>query len=277
MTDNLSPALPWTDAIETLLLPLTRYQRIGLITDVDGTISPIVPRPEDARITPRSRDLLAALVPHLVLVGVISGRAAADVRRRVGLDKLVYTGNHGLERWQNGQVEVVPTVLPYRPALTAAAGEILLQLQPGMQLEDKGATLSIHYRRTPDPDAIQQQYTPIMEQVAAQHGLKLVSGRMLYELRPPIAIDKGVAFRDLVSEFRLDAALFAGDDTTDADALRAARDLREQGTCFAVGIGVTADETPQSVLDAADVLVSGVTGMEDLLDWLLNAVSASST
>ncbi|HEX2621148.1 MAG TPA: hypothetical protein VHL11_13395, partial [Phototrophicaceae bacterium] len=97
-----------------------------------------------------------------------------------------------------------------------------------------------------------------------------------YELRPPIAINKGTVFNDLINTYRLDAAIFIGDDTTDVDALRVTRVMRDQGKCFALGIGVESDGTPPTVLEAADVLVIGVSGVEELLEWLVNALDASS-
>ncbi len=270
--------MDWQEAKDTLLHPLLSAARLGLVTDVDGTISPIVERPEDAQVTPRSRELLAALSRRLALVAAVSGRAAADVQARVGLPGLVYVGNHGLERWANGQVQITPAVLPYRPALQAALHDAEALAQPGMQLEDKGATASIHYRRTADPAAAAARLAPALTALAAKHGLKLFSGRMVFELRPPLDIHKGTALRALVSEYRLDAALYLGDDTTDADALLAARDLRTAGACYAVGVGVlagvSAAETPPLVLDSADVLTAGVSGVEALLGWLVTAASA---
>ena len=98
----------WQEATSTTLKTLVGKGRIGLITDVDGTISPIVLDPDAARVTPRSRELLRQLHDHLALVAVITGRAAADVRSMVGLPDLVYIGNHGMERWEDGRVEVIP-------------------------------------------------------------------------------------------------------------------------------------------------------------------------
>ena len=96
-------------------------------------------------------------------------------------------------------------------------------------------------------------------------------------MRPPVEIDKGSAFRDLVGQHDLEAALFIGDDTTDAAALRMARRLRAEGRCYAVGVGVESDSTPAAVLDSADVFAEGVAGVEALLAWLVEARMASST
>ncbi|NDJ74935.1 MAG: trehalose-phosphatase [Chloroflexi bacterium] len=269
--------MQWQNAIPTLLEPIIALPRLGLVTDVDGTISPIVDQPDDAQVTPRSRDLLQQLVQHLPLVAVISGRAADDVRARVGVEGVVYVGNHGLEWWVEGQIELAPGAQQFRPALAAALYEAQAAQLPGMLVEDKGATLSIHYRNTPDPQAAHETFTPIVQRIAAAHGLSLFQGRMVYELRPPVAINKGSAFAQLITRYGLEAAFYLGDDTTDADALQKARELRTAGACAALGLGVTAEETPQVVYDSADVLVPGVTGVESFLAWLLEARSASST
>jgi trehalose 6-phosphate phosphatase len=267
----------WQTATSTLLQPVVSGARVGLVTDVDGTISPIVDHPDAAQVTPRSRALLADLRPHLALVAVISGRAAADVRERVGLPDLVYVGNHGLEWWAGGRIEIAPEAAVFRPALEAALDAVRADLVPGMLVEDKGATLSVHYRQTADPAAVSARLAPVFEALARQHGLRLFKGRMVFEIRPPIDVNKGSAFRDLITRYRLDAALYLGDDTTDVDALRMARRLREEGVCAAVGLGVESANMPPAVRDSADLLVSGIQDVEAFLSWLLNERSASST
>lgn len=262
------------DALDTLL----RQPRIGLVTDVDGTISPIVADPDAAQVTPRARELLAALRPRLALVAAVSGRAAADVQARVGVPGLVTVGNHGLEVWAEGASRPAPEAACFRPALEAARAALDAALLPGMQVEDKTVTLSVHYRQTADPDATEAAFLPVAQTVADANGLRLHRGKMVFELRPPLQIDKGTAFRRLVEEYALSGAVYLGDDSTDADALRAARALRASGACYALAVGVESDdETPVSVREASDILVPGVPGVEDFLARLLNAVSASST
>lgn len=269
--------MDWQIAADDAIRTLVRKPRLGLVTDVDGTISPIVDEPDAAQVTPRARELLAALRPHLALVAAVSGRAADDVRERVGVPGLVIVGNHGLETWADGAVQLAPEAAGYRPALEAARDALSAALLPGMQVEDKGATLSVHYRQADDPDAAETAYDPIAQTVADRHGLRLFRGRMVFELRPPLEIDKGTAFRRLVQDYALSGAVYLGDDTTDADALRAARELRASGACYALALGVESGDTPESVREASDFLLPGVAGVEDFLGSLFNAVSASST
>lgn len=263
----------WREALETHLRKLVSGERVGLITDMDGTISPIVSIPSEARPTPHSRKLLAALNQRLALVAVISGRSAVDVARRVELPELIYIGNHGLERWRSGHLEVSPLVEPYLLGLQQAIRALEPRLLPGMIIDDKGATFTIHYRNTRNPEEAAEAFRPLAERAAAEHGLQMFEGRMIFELRPPLNLHKGTAFYELVTEYELDAAVYLGDDTTDADALRMGRQMRDQGVCYSIGIGVEADETPSAVLESADLLASGIPDVEAFLSWLWSASS----
>jgi len=266
----------WEDAKPELLEAVNK-KRLGLISDVDGTLSPIVDVPDEARVTPRNLELLADLRAQLTLTAVISGRAADDVYQRIQLPGLAYIGNHGMERWQDGRVTVSPAAAAYREKLTAAAAEIEQILVTNMRFEDKGATLSIHYRQTKEPEKVASELGPLMQTIAEKHGLHLTQGRMVFEFRPPVQIDKGTAFEELVDVHKLEAAFYLGDDTTDVAVFTAARRLRESGTCLAYGLGVESQGTPEAVLLEADYLIQEVAGVEFFLSWLSNARMASST
>jgi trehalose 6-phosphate phosphatase len=266
----------WENAKSELLKAVDR-QRLGLITDVDGTLSPIVDVPDEARVTPRNLELLAALGAQLTLTAVVSGRSAEDVYQRVGLPGLVYIGNHGMEWWENGKVIVSPTATAYRDNLLAATPEIKQKLVAGMRFEDKGATVSVHYRQTSHPEEVAKELTPVMRSIAQKHGLHLTQGRMVFEFRPPVEIDKGTAFEELVKAHQLQAAFYLGDDTTDVAVFLTARRLRETGQCLVYGLGVASQGTPQAVLTGADYLIQEVAGVESFLDWLSKARMASST
>lgn len=259
----------WTSAKDTLLATWSAQPRIGLITDVDGTISHIVNQPDAATVTPGSREHLRTLHNQIALVAVVSGRAAGDVRRMVDLPELYYVGNHGLEWWSDGGVAITPEAEQFRPALEAAIREIEPHIVPGMIVEDKGATISVHYRQVASPAAVQGTLTPVLQKIAGAHHLRMFQGRMIFELRPPVEVNKGTAFRELVARNNLDAAMYIGDDTTDVDAMRMAREMRDTRTCYALAIGVEAAETPAPVRENADLLVSGVDEVETFLGWLV--------
>jgi trehalose 6-phosphate phosphatase len=266
--------MTWQD--NPLLDDLLAAERIGLVTDFDGTLSPVVPHANDAAITPRNKELLTALNDQLPLVAIMTGRGAEDAYNRAGIEGLVVVGNHGFEEWRDGELHVTPEVEPYMPNMRAVVRHInktMVQQVHGMWVEDKGATISVHYRETADPDLVEEQYTPMMESVAEQYDLAMFPGRRIFEIRPPLDVDKGEGYRRLVDEYELGAALYVGDDVTDVHAFKAAHDLREAGACVGVAVGVEADETPDPVREKSDFTVEGVEGVEAFYAWLLERVS----
>lgn len=263
----------WQEIRSTGLKTLLTKSNIGLICDFDGTLSPIVQERERAQLAPGNRELLQQLQKHLRLVALVSGRAVADLSARVGLSGLIYIGNHGLERLIDNQIVYPPEVAAYRPAIRAALDAIRLEKE--MALEDKNVTVSIHYRQAADQETIQAIYSPILQSLADEHGLHFSQGRMVFELRPPLEINKGTALASLVTQYGLDGLVFIGDDTTDADAMRTARQLREQQTCYSVNLAVESEEMPAILHDYADAFVAGTSGVTAFLAWFLGALSAS--
>src|SRR5207237_2757672 len=106
--------------------------RAGLVTDVDGTISPIVARPEEAIVLPDAKRALSGLKQHVSVVAVVSGRAAADARTMLGIDGLTYIGNHGLEIWSGDGPQLVPEVRPWVPRLASVLDDVARQLETGV-------------------------------------------------------------------------------------------------------------------------------------------------
>jgi trehalose 6-phosphate phosphatase len=267
--------MEWKATYASLLQGLVSSRRLGVLSDLDGTLSMIAPVPEMAHVTERNRQALVTLQAQIALVAVVSGRGVSDLRARVGLPELVYVGNHGLERWTDEEVIVEPEARLARPNLEQALAQVQAHVVDGIWIEDKFATASIHYRQAANPEAVRAQLKPLIEQIAQENGLKFFEGRKIFELRPPVEVDKGTSFRRLIEEYALDGAVFLGDDTTDADAMRVARELRASGQCYSIGVGVESEATPDSILESADILVAGVSGVEDFLGWLVNSLSAS--
>ena len=266
----------WKDD-KTLIARLASQPGFGLVTDVDGTISPIVNDPDQAYVLPRIAQTLEALVERLPLVGAISGRPVKDLMARVGVPGMVYIGNHGFERMEAGQVIVPDSVQPYQQAVRAAVKEIPSALLPGMVLEDKAVTLTIHYRNAHQPEAVKTHFKPLITGLADRLGLRLFEGRKVFELRPPVEVDKGTALAQVLKDFNVQAAIFLGDDTTDIAALKMVQLLRTQGKCQAYGVGVESTHTPAGVLEYRDYGASGVEDVADLLAFILISGKASST
>ncbi|MEX2143521.1 MAG: trehalose-phosphatase [Anaerolineales bacterium] len=266
----------WKQATGTLAM-LAGASRFGLFSDLDGTLAPISPTPKEAQLSPRGRHLLSALRDELPLLALISGRRAASLAKKAAVPGLIYIGNHGLEQWENEQTAVLPEALPYLPNLQAAKAELQALERDGAFVEDKHATLSFHYRQVPQPEEFAARSEAQIAEVVAKHGLILFTGKRVFEVRPPIDMDKGIAFRNLVETHRLETALFIGDDVSDLNALHMARQMRKDQVCDAWGIGVQSEDAPDTLADVADFLADGVADVEALLAWLLTARKASST
>lgn len=218
------------------LLPLAddvvgRLSRAPLVVmlDVDGTLAPIVGRPEEAAVPSATRDAVAVLAARdRTHVALVSGRAAGDARRLVCVSNVWVVGNHGAEVVSpDGEERVDPLVAPYQGAMAQARSRLAALLGPvaGVLVEDKQWTLSVHVRQA-DPKVVPSVQLSV-ERVAHELGLRVHEGKMVLEVRPPVRVDKGTAVFSLAQRLGgldADAALlFVGDDRTDEDAFRVLR------------------------------------------------------
>jgi trehalose 6-phosphate phosphatase len=249
-------------ALRALLAKLPR----GLVTDVDGTISPIARSPESATLSANVRRNLRSLVRKFHLVAVISGRSVEDVRRLVGVSGIVYIGNHGLERWTSQGVLHPPKAEQYLPVFQAVKTKLSDCLGDGIIVEDKRLSISIHYRQRQQPENARAEILCAIRRLTAANQLRLTEGRCVVELRPPIATDKGTALGSLIREYALRSVLYLGDDLTDVDAFLALRQMREQ--CECLSIAVNGPETALEVAQYADFTLPDVKATEQLLTWL---------
>ena len=126
---------------------------------------------------------------------------------------------------------------------------------PWLLVENKGVTGTIHYRLAPDQIAAAALLEPLARAAATRHGLRLTLGRMIFEVRPALAVNKGTAIRELAQDLGLRGIVFFGDDVTDVDAFRALRELREAGEAATLRVGVLGPETSPTVLAEIDVSV----------------------
>lgn len=258
--------------IEDVLEPLrTRIADAAILCDVDGTLAPIVALPGDARLLDGVRETLLVLRERCALLGFVSGRGLADARRLVGLDGVAYAGNHGMEIQHVGEeagladgvAEHLSTVAEFVAAWPPE------RLEKGdLRMEPKGATLSVHARGARDPEAARLLLAQIASE-ALDRGLVPTPGREVLEVRPPVSVDKGTAVRALLRDTGVRAAMYIGDDRTDADAWRALRAMSTEGTLdVAVAVAVAAGEVPAAVREAADVEVPGPPGALRVLRFL---------
>lgn len=240
-------------------------RRSGIFLDFDGTISDIAPAPGSARLHPLAAELLPRLAKSYPLC-ILSGRRAAEVASLVGLPHIHYVGVHGLE-WMEEEPRVDPEVLPHLPALEQARSELSAALitLPGVTLEDKMLTLSLHYRESP---ALEDNALRLAEDMALRFGLQVRRGRKTVELRPPVEIDKGTVLARLVRGWKLRRALYAGDDLTDVDAFRGLRRLMREGGFEGIAVAVLSPETPMELEAVADLTVGGPAGLLELLSRL---------
>lgn len=249
------------------LLELLASSPAGLITDVDGTISPIAPTPEEARLLPEARSALARLVPHLRLVAAVSGRQARQVAEMVGVPGMAYVGNHGLDWLEGGQLLASPEAQPYLPALSSCLSRLRDALADDgcFQVEDKGATASLHYRACPDPARARQRLLAAVRDCPESSRLQVTEGRMVVNIRPPVAANKGTAVERLAGRSGLAAVVYLGDDVTDLDAFRMLAGLRASGVLRAATVAVASKEAPGELLREADYLAQGVAAVAAFL------------
>jgi trehalose 6-phosphate phosphatase len=217
----------------------------AVLLDVDGTLAPIVARPELAAVPEETRTELRRLVSRYALVACVSGRTGEEAARLVGVSGAVYVGVHGLE--------LAPEAERWRSALRPFASE------RWPWLEDKGLTVAFHWREAQDECDARRTLEAVANRAEAA-GLEARWGRKVLELRPPVEADKGTAVRTLLAERGLRRALYAGDDTTDLDAFRGLDGLE-----VAVRVAVASAEAPAGLREAADVVVAGPAELLELL------------
>jgi trehalose 6-phosphate phosphatase len=263
------------------LLELAEMGRMALYTDIDGTICPIAPTPAEAFVLPGATESLNAIRMHGVRVVAISGRAAEDARQLVGLPDIDYAGNHGFELMTASGRVISEDVAAASLSVKAALGEVealAAALPAGILIEDKAYTGSIHYRLTADPGASAVVLRAVLSDIADRHGLLLTQGRLVFELRPRLDINKGVFVTNDVRLHGIKTAAFLGDDITDLDGFRALRMLTESGELLAsASIGVRAPESPVRLLAESDLLVDNVAGMVVELQRFAAALANWST
>lgn len=200
---------------------------------------------------------------------MISGRDTAELAERLPVDGLLLYGNHGLEERWEGRTHVLPEVQPFLPALRRAAETFSRQPEAritGVAVERKQASLSVHYRNTARPQEAGHLVERRLREIAAAEGLVLHPGRLVWELRPPVAIDKGAVVTRLALQLRPQAFIYIGDDRSDEAAFAALKQLRGLRT---LAVGVRSAEVPAEVFARCDLVLENVPAVNRFLDSLL--------
>jgi trehalose 6-phosphate phosphatase len=237
--------------------------------DFDGTLAPIVREPGRARPDPELVEVLARLAPRLRSVAVVSGRDTSMLSRLIPVPGLRLIGNHGLEEWRDGQATAIPPVQPYLPAMDRArrAIERLPELRlPGVELEVKLAIVSVHFRNAGDPIGTGRALKTVLEPIVAGCGLTLHAARLVWEIWPPVPVDKGAALRRLREELRPQGIIYVGDDVPDAAAFEA---LAAMLDVITLAVGVRSSEVAEETFSACDLILDGQPEVKRLLGSLL--------
>lgn len=219
---------------------LVRRRALILLSDFDGTLTPIVERPEQARLPRETRRLLTSLAQHPdARVGVISGRTLRDVHHLVRVPEAAYAGCHGLDIAWRGLRFRHPRAVKLRPLIRRTTRFLRDRTRrvPGVLVEPKGLTVALHYRLA-DPAVAPALRSLVTRTVRQAPGVEMLRGKKVLELRPQIGWGKAravVLMRDWLADSLgspRPLTIYLGDDETDEEVFRA---LRARVTSVAVG------------------------------------------
>jgi trehalose 6-phosphate phosphatase len=220
----------------------------AILLDFDGSLAPIVDDPAAARPLPDAAPVLTELCDRAGAVAVITGRPEPFIRDVLDVPRLEVVGLYGLSA-------MPPLDADVRSALARIAGS-----EPGVELEDKGVSIAMHTRRTPDPEAALARIREPISRVAETHGLTAFEGKLVIEVAPP-GSRKGAVVQQLLERLRPRAALYAGDDLPDLEAFEALVRAR----IAMCRVAVVGSGTPEGLIEVADVEVDGPLGLLQLL------------
>lgn len=246
----------------------TSPERCGIFLDFDGTLSEIVAVPAAARPVAGVAQVLERLTARFAVVAIVSGRSAHELLDWLGAGVEIW-GLHGAERAVDGEVVVADGVSAFLPLMRAVLDEVRAAVsETEVEVEDKGSMIGLHYRRASDRETAGAEAERVAGVLADRHGLLVGRGRLVVELRPPVAFSKADVVTRRARELDLRGAAFAGDDIVDLPAFEALDELVTYGVAT-IRIAVASDESPAELLERCDVVVEGPTGMVDWLSRLI--------
>jgi len=216
---------------------------IFLFLDYDGTLAPIAQSPDKAIIPVKTLDALKGLSKNShCKVAIISGRALKDIKNKIGLERMIYAGNHGLEIDGPKLRFKAPLSMGYMAILKKIKGILKKKLSKirGVIIEDKGLTLGVHYRlvNIKDMQPVKTIFHNAVAHYIISNKIKIRPGKKVLEIRPSLEWDKGKVVLWLLARLRFVLSrepyfpIYIGDDATDDDAFRA---LKDKGLTVFVG------------------------------------------
>lgn len=234
---------------------LKEYKHILLFLDYDGTLTPIVKRPELAVLSRGTRGLIESLRDsERFIVCLVSGRLITDLKARVGVEGIIYVGNHGLEMEGPGMRFVNAKARRSRMLLKRISKKLDISLRPiaGVILEDKGLSLTLHYRlvKKKDIPTVKALFDEVVKPYCSRKEVRVGSGKQVLEVRPFTGRDKGKATLWVLRRFKVRlktdniVPVYMGDDWTDESAFKI---LNDKGVTIFVG-GANPDTTAQLFL-----------------------------
>ena len=255
----MTPPGPPIDPRFALLLE--RPSRSGLFCDFDGTLAPIVDDPAAATATAGAGMALGRLASRWAAVWVVSGRPVEFLARQLPAE-VGLSGLYGLETRIDGVARIDPRAERWSAVVDQVAGAAEAASGADVAVERKGLAVTLHFRVHPEAAP---RAEALARQLADDSGLTVHAGRMSYELRPPVQVDKGTVVQTAAAG--LAAVCFLGDDRGDLPAFDAL-DRLAAGGVHAVRVAVASAEAPSELLERADVVLDGPPAVVALIEAL---------
>jgi trehalose-phosphatase len=259
-------AKPLLQSLTEVDARIQNASRLALFLDFDGTLAPIAPDPAAVQLSDWMRETLQRIVERdSVVTTIMSGRPVEDLFVRVRLENVIYCGNHGLEIFGRGLSFVEPEADGRRDRLRRLTEVLQGRLEPipGVRVEDKGLSASVHYRQAAESDipAIEQAVRASV--AAAGAWFRLNNGRHVFEVVPRTGWHKGAAVKWILTHLEDGRAfpIYLGDDNTDEDAFAVLQDS------ITVRVGVDA-------ATCAQYGVPGPTEVYRFISWLEGRAAA---
>ena len=249
-----------------------KNDKTSILTDIDGTISEIATTPEEALVTPSMQKVLSKLKEKFQMVGVISGRSAMNAKAMVGVDGIIYVGNHGMEYINGNEIFIEPEALNYLENIKRSVEKLKnseLSKINGLMFEDKGICIAIHYRQCELHENARKKILDAINNSIDASELKLIEGRKVVEIKPPINRDKGFIVEKIVEKYDLNRVIYIGDDVTDFDAFIKLKELEKTGKIRMASIVVLSKEIPDYVKSSSLFHVRSVDEVQRFFKWLL--------